>query len=402
MSKSEKQPLTVIQLQDCEVTLLGTAHVSRQSTETVERMLRCGNYDAVAVELCESRYRMIQNPDELEKMDLFRVIREGKTSMVIANLALGAYQQKMADELGIEPGAEMRVAITVADDIDIPVVLVDREIGITLKRIYRNIPWWRRFTLAAGLLGTALSNEKVSEEDIEKLKEGDILESALGSLKNNDKSLFKPLINERDQFMSAKIQQVVTGNDYKHLLVVIGAGHLSGMQKILEGNPQPVVQETVDTLARLETLPAENRWFKFIPWLIVFLILGGFATGFQKSPEMGWQMVVDWVLINGSLSALGALIALAHPLTVITAFLAAPLTSLNPTIGAGMVTGAMEAWLRKPTVQDFQYLKTDVTHLKGWWNNRVARVLLVFLLSSLGSGFGTYLAGFMIFQRLAG
>ncbi len=202
--------------------------------------------------------------------------------------------------------------------------------------------------------------------------------------------------------MAAKIQQVVADNDYKRLLVVIGAGHLSGMQKILESKPQPTVQKAVDTITELETLPAESNWPKLIPWLIVLLIVGGFVTGFQKSPEMGWKMVIDWVLINGSLSALGALIAFAHPLTIITAFLAAPLTSLNPTIGAGMVTGALDAWLCKPNVEDFQQLKTDITHLKGWWKNRVARVLLVFLLSSLGSAVGTYIAGFTIFQRLAG
>jgi pheromone shutdown-related protein TraB len=402
LSNQEIEPQAVILLGETRITLLGTAHVSRQSADKVRELLSSGNYDAVAIELCNSRYQAMSDPDKLAKMDLFQVLREGKTSMVMANLALSAYQQKMANELGIEPGAEMKVAIEVADFQSIPISLIDREIGITLKRIYRNIPWWRRLTLVSALLATSLSNQKVSEEDIEQLKQDDILESALSGLKENDRSLFEPLIGERDQYMVSRLRSELANSTIENMLVVIGAGHLKGMLALLEKTPAPSEHDNQQTLNALNTIPSASRWPKLIPWLIVCAIIAGFAIGFQKSPQMGIDMVVDWVLINGGLSALGAALAWAHPITIITAFLAAPLTSLNPMIGAGMVTAAMEVFLRKPKVGDFAQLKTDVTQWRGWWKNRVARILLVFFLSSLGSAIGTYVAGFSIFHRLAG
>ncbi|MEE9424874.1 MAG: TraB/GumN family protein [Methylococcales bacterium] len=402
MNSLETEPQAVILLGETRITLLGTAHVSRQSADKVRELLSSGNYDAVAIELCNSRYQAITNPDNLAQMDLFQVLREGKTSMVMANLALSAYQQKMANELGIEPGAEMKAAIEVADQQSIPVSMIDREIGTTLKRIYRNIPWWRKLTLVSALLASSLSNEKVSEDDIEQLKQGDILESALSGLKENERSLFKPLIGERDQYMALRLRSELADSNIKNMLVVIGAGHLKGMQTLLEKTPAPTQQTIQQTLDELNAIPAASRWPKLIPWVIVAAIVTGFAIGFQKSPQMGLGMVIDWVLINGGLSALGAALAWAHPLTIITAFLAAPLTSLNPMIGAGMVTAAMEVFLRKPKVGDFAQLKNDVTKLSGWWKNRVARILLVFFLSSMGSAIGTYVAGFSIFQRLAG
>lgn len=402
MNSLATEPQAVILLGETRITLLGTAHVSRQSADKVRELLSTGDYDAVAVELCNSRYQAITNPDNLAKMDLFQVLREGKTSMVMANLALSAYQQKMANELGIEPGAEMKAAIEVADQQSIPVSMIDREIGTTLKRIYRNIPWWRKLTLVSALLASSLSNEKVSEDDIEQLKQGDILESALSGLKENERSLFKPLIGERDQYMALRLRAELADSNIKNMLVVIGAGHLKGMQALLEKTPPPTQQNIQQDLDELNTIPVASRWPKLIPWLIVVAIVTGFAIGFQKSPQMGLGMVIDWVLINGGLSALGAALAWAHPLTIITAFLAAPLTSLNPMIGAGMVTAAMEVFLRKPKVGDFAQLKNDVTRLSGWWKNRVARILLVFFLSSMGSAIGTYVAGFSIFHRLAG
>ncbi|HFD13160.1 MAG TPA: TraB/GumN family protein [Crenotrichaceae bacterium] len=396
-----EEPKAELKLGETHVTLLGTAHVSRQSADTVRALLSSDQYDAVAVELCSSRHGVLSNPDTLAKMNLFQVLREGKASMVMANLALSAYQQKMANELGIDPGAEMKVAIEVAGQKSMPVLLIDREIGTTLKRIYRNIPWWKRLALMSALLASAFSNEKVSEDDIEQLKQGDILESALSGLKENDRSLFKPLIDERDQYMVARLRSELTDSNIKNLLVVIGAGHLKGMQALLEKTPAPSQQDNQKTQDSLNAIPPASRWPKLIPWLIVCAIVAGFAIGFQRSPQMGWQMIIDWVVINGGLSALGATLAWAHPMTILTAFLAAPLTSLNPMIGAGMVAGAMEIFMRKPRVGDFAQLKSDVTKLSGWWTNRVARILLVFFLSSLGSAIGTYIAGFSIFQRLA-
>lgn len=392
------EPIKTIHMDRCSITMLGTAHVSKASADKVQELIATGKYDAIAVELCPSRHRAIVNPDALAKMDLFQVIKNGQASMVAASLALGAFQQRMAEQFGIEPGAEMRVAIKDAQEAKLPVILIDREIGTTLKRIYYNVPWWKRMGLFGGLIGSVISKEKVSEAEIEKLKEGDVLESTFSQFAEDEKDLFTPLIAERDQYMSARLIKESNENNYQHILVVVGAGHMNGMQHQLENK---CIKDPEETITELDTQPTSGGWLKFLPWAIVGLIFIGFAIGFMRSPELGTAMVLDWVLINGGLSALGAAIAFAHPLTIMTAFFAAPLTSLNPTIGAGMVVAAAETYFRKPKVVDFNRLRNDTTTLKGWWNNQVTRILLVFILSTLGSAIGTYVAGFRIFERLS-
>ncbi len=394
----DQAPLVEVKVGDTQITLLGTAHVSRASAEQVKSLLESGEYDAVAVELCPSRYNAIINPDALAKMDLFRVIRDGKASMVAANLALGAYQQRLAEQFDIEPGAEQRAAIDYAQQAHCPVLLIDREIGVTLKRVMHSVPWWKRFGLFAGLLASVISKEEVSEAEIEGLKEGDMLETTFAEFAEDREDLYRPLIDERDRYMAARIEQEVDQQQPKRILAVLGAGHVKGIEGYLEQR----VDDPAAEIDELDRLPRPSRWPKLIPWFIVALVFIGFGLGFARSPELGWELVLDWVLINGGLSALGALLAAAHPLTVLIAFLAAPLTSLNPTIGAGMVTAGVEIYLRRPRVGDFGELRHDTTELKGWWRNRVSRTLLVFLFSTIGSAVGTYVAGFRIFERLAG
>jgi pheromone shutdown-related protein TraB len=398
MLQTDQEPQREIQIGDSRVTLLGTAHVSRASAEQVRRLLDEGSYDSVAVELCPSRYNALINPDDLAKMDLLKVVKQGRVAMVMASLALGAYQQRLAEQFGIEPGAEQREAIRIARESHLPLLLIDREISVTLKRVAGNLSWWKRFGLFAGLLAGILSKEEVSEAEIEHLKEGDILETTFAEFAEDRQDLYQPLIDERDRYMAARLLQEIEQQGHENLLAVVGAGHLNGIARYLEAQ----TGAPAETIASLETLPRPSRWPKVIPWAIVALVLVGFLLGFQRNPDLGWQMVSDWVLINGGLSALGALIAAAHPLTVLTAFLAAPITSLNPTVGAGMVTAAAEIFLRKPTVADFSRLRNDTTSLRGWWRNRVSRTLLVFFLSTLGSAIGTYVAGFRIFDRLTG
>jgi pheromone shutdown-related protein TraB len=402
---SKEEPLFRHQLAGKSITVLGTAHVSKTSADKVYELLATGQYDGVAIELCPSRYNSMIDPDSLAKMDLFRVFKEGKASMVIASLALGAYQQKMAEEFGIEPGAEMRMAIDQAKVMKSEVHLIDREVGTTLKRVYNNVPWWKKMGIMGGLLGSVVSNEKVSEEEIERLKEGDILETTFSQFAEEAKELYGPLIDERDQYMAARLEQIVSQSDNQSILAVVGAGHLKGIESYLTKDeqittPEALYHKAQQTIERLDALPKKSRWPKIIPWFIVAILIAGFAIGFNKSTDLGMQLIIYWVVINGSLSALGAAIAKGHPLTVIGAFIAAPITSLNPTIGAGMVTAAIELYLRKPNVGDFSALKKDTTHLSGWWKNKVARTLLVFFFSTMGSAIGTYVAGFKIFESL--
>ena len=398
MNQSQVEPQVELQIGEGRITLLGTAHVSRASADKVRELLHTGDYDAVAVELCPSRYSAIIDPDAMARMDLFKVLKDGKGTMVAANLALGAYQQRLADQFGIEPGAEQREAIKYAQENHSPVLLIDREIGITLKRVASNVPWWQRLTLFSGLLASLLTNDDVEEEEVERLKEGDILETTFAEFAEDRKDLYLPLIDERDRYMAARLLDEMQQDGHKSILAVIGAGHMNGIRRYLEQG----IDQPKQMVAELDSLPVPKKWPKLIPWAIVALILFGFALGFSRSSDLGWGMVADWVLINGGLSALGALIAGAHPLTTIAAFVAAPITSLNPTVGAGMATAAVEIYLRKPRVGDFSDLRHDTTHLKGWWHNRVSRTLLVFLFSTLGSAIGTYVAGFRIFGQLAG
>jgi pheromone shutdown-related protein TraB len=398
MNQEQEEPQVEVQIGEGVITLLGTAHVSKASADKVRELLHTGEYDAVAVELCPSRYNAIIDPDAMAQMDLFKVLKEGKGTMIAANLALGAYQQRLAEQFDIEPGAEQREAIKYALENHSPVLLIDREIGVTLKRVAGNVAWWKRVGLFSGLVASLLAKDDVDEEEIERLKEGDILETTFAEFAEDRQDLFIPLIDERDRYMAARLVDEIYTEGHKNILAVVGAGHMQGIKRYLEqglDKPKQIVEE-------LDSLPAPKKWPKFIPWAIVILVLSGFAIGFYRSSELGWGLVADWVFINGGLSALGALLAGAHPLTTIAAFLAAPLTSLNPTVGAGMATAAVEIYLRKPRVGDFSELRHDTTHLKGWWQNRVSRTLLVFLFSTLGSAIGTYVAGFKIFGQLAG
>lgn len=392
-------PRRVIESGDTRYTLLGTAHVSRASADEVRALVRSGEFDAVAIELCQSRYQSLTEPDALAEQDLFQIFRQGKAGMVAASLALGAFQQRVAEQSGIEPGAEMRAAVDECRRADLPLLLVDRDVGVTLKRIYTNVPWWQRASLITGLFGSLLSRQKVSSEEIERLKQGDVLESTFSEFAEQSEALYTPLIAERDRYMALRLAEDNPRHRYRNVLVVVGAGHLKGLAGHLE---QPLPEAPSDERKSLEATPDRARWWKALPWLITALVLTGFVIGFSRDTQLGWQLIGEWFLINGVLSGLGAAIALAHPLTVVATFFAAPLTSLNPTIGAGFVAAGVELALRRPKVRDFSLLRHDVASVKGWWRNRVSRTLLVFLLATIGSAAGTWIAGLRIAGQLFG
>jgi len=390
-------PRRVVEVDGSRVTLLGTAHVSHESVEDVRRELRDGDYDAVAVELCQPRYARLTGTDDWRDIDLFRIIRSGRMGMVAAQLALSAYQKRLAEQIGIEPGAEMRAAVEGAAGQGRPVWLIDRNIGVTLKRLVRRVPWYQRWPLMMGILSTAMSRGEVETDDIEQLKEGDILESTFSEFAERSPRLYDTVVTERDRYMAASLREQITRERPTHVLAVIGAGHLRGLAERLAGPPgTPPAEER----AVLDRLPPPGRMLRILPWVVVAIILAGFAIGFTRGQDIGWRLVGDWVVINGTLTAVGAVLARAHPLTVVTAFVAAPLTSLNPTIGAGMVTAAIQTAIRPPLMRDFDELRERITEIRYWWSNRLTRVLLVFVFCTAGSAAATYIAGFRIFGQL--
>ncbi|MDC1128007.1 TraB/GumN family protein [Gammaproteobacteria bacterium] len=393
----QKKPYIDININGSSVRILGTAHVSQISVDQVRTEIESEQYSDIAVELCESRYEMMSDPDAFGKLNLVEIIRKGKALMVTAMLAMGAFQQRIAEQFGVEPGAEMRTAVLEAKKRELVVHLIDRNIGVTLRRIYGSVAWWKRPHLFLGLLGSVLSNDKVEESEIEDLKERDVIESALSQLQESAGDLFIPLIDERDEFMAVKIWRIANASPCR-VLAVVGAGHLTGIAKYLD----KISNDCEARLNELDKVPKKKNWIAVIPWAIVALILFGFYLGFSRSPEMGISLLVEWALINGGFASLGVLIAGGHFLTILGAFFAAPITSLNPTIGAGMVTGLIEAWVRKPTVSDFGALRKDTVTWRGWRRNKVARTLLAFVFGTLGSAIGTYVAGFRIVGQLLG
>jgi len=394
-SQDAAQPHVDIQIGATSVRLLGTAHVSRVSAEAVAREIDSGDYDEIAIELCVNRHRGMIDPDTLERMDLFEVIRGGQVPMITAMLAMAAFQQRIAEQFGIEPGAEMRAAIEGARARSLKLHLIDRDIGTTLRRIYRNVPWYKRMYLFSGLFASIIVDDEIPESEIEALKEGDLLESTFAQFADSAHQIYQPLIDERDQYMAAHLLDIADSG-VKRVLAVVGAGHLKGIRRYLEEG----INERAARLRELDTVPAGATWVKHIPTFLVLLFVVGFVIGFMRSPELGWSLILQWIFITGGLAALGTLVAGGHILTITSAFLGAPLTTLHPAIGIGMVTAPVEAWIRKPTVADFKKLRKDTSTVAGWRRNRVARTFLVFFLSTLGAASGTYIAGFRIIHRL--
>lgn len=398
---ADTEPLRHTYVDGVHFYLLGTAHVSHKSAVLVTELIETQAFDTVAVELCPSRHQAIANDDAWRDLDIFQLLREGKGGMMMASLAMSAYQRRIAEKLGVEPGAEMKAAISACQSYNTPLWLIDRDIGVTLKRASARLGWWKKWVMLNGLFFSMFSREEISEEEIEALKQGDLLDQTFAQFSEATPELYESLIAERDQYMAAKLRSEL-GNQHKdhvpkRVLAVVGAGHLAGISQSLK---DPMLQPE-KRIKSLEELPSTRSIWKLIPWAILALVLTGFAIGFSRSPELGWALIATWVIINGGLSAIGALIARGHPLTVLTALLAAPLTSLNPTVGAGMVTGAVEAWIKKPRVGDFESLRTDIGTLAGWYRNRVSHIFLVFFASNLGSAAGTWIAGLSMIRQLS-
>ena len=389
------QPHAIVERDGVRYTLLGTAHVSKASVDAVRDAVGSGRFDAVAVELDPPRLQALTDPEALAKLDLIQVIRTGRTAMFAANLALAAYQRRLAEQLGIEPGAELKRAVLEARQRNLPVHLIDREVGLTFKRASHRLGWWSRAKLGGGLMASLLVDENVADEDIEKLKQGDLLESSFSEFASDSPELYESVIAERDRYMAARLRE--SHGEAREVLAVVGAGHLQGMARHL----QEETRDPVTIREELEALPKKSD----IPWFTIVLavfVLGGFAWGFYRGGlEVGSDLLLNWVLATGVLGAIGCAIAGGHPLSILTAFIASPITPLHPALASGTLSALVEAWVRKPTYADFMALRDDVGTVRGWWKNRVARVLLNFFLTSLGTAIGVWTGGAAMASKVA-
>lgn len=396
--EAESSDVTRVLLEDGrEIIVIGTAHISQKSVDIVKQTIAAEEPDVVAIELDEGRYEAIKNPDAWQNLNLREVMKKGQTTFLIARLALMSFQKRMASHTGVRPGAEMIAAIDATQASDIQLELIDRDIQVTLRRAWRMTPWWRRSMMATMLVGGVFQKTEVDEDELEKLRESHNIAELLEEMGEGMPELKRVILDERDSYMAAKIRKI----EGQKIVVVIGAAHKAGMVKKLEENEQ------VD-LDILMHVPEKEKWTKIIPWIFPLAIIGVFVFAyFNGNYEEMKTAALAWVLMNGTLAALGCIIALAHPLTIIAGFIAAPITSLVPVIGVGMVTGPIQATFSTPTVRDMENAGDDFS-FKGVWTNKFLRVLLVFVLSTLGSLIGSLASlGFLkdlilpIFEQLS-
>ncbi|MCM3575765.1 TraB/GumN family protein [Mesobacillus subterraneus] len=375
-----EENITRIEMNGKEYILIGTAHVSKHSAEQVKEVIEAERPDSVCVELDEQRYQTITEGSKWQEMDIIQVIKEKRASLLLMNLAISSFQNRMAKELGIKAGQEMIQGIESAKEVGAKLVLADRNIQITFSRIWGNLGLKGKAILLSQIITSIFSRDSISEEELEKLKEQDTINAMLNEFTETFPRLKKPLIDERDQYLAQKIKEAPG----EKIVAVLGAAHVPGIKEEIKKDHD---------LNKLRAIPPKSNWPKVIGWSIPILILAIIVYTFLANPTAGFAQTVSWILWNGSLSALGAAIAMGHPLTILTAFIAAPITSLNPLLAAGWFAGLAQAYIRRPNVKDFETLSEDVFSLKGFWRNKVSRILLIVVLANLGSSLGTFIGG---------
>jgi len=372
--------VTRISSGDKEIILIGTAHVSPKSVEEVREVIETEKPDTVCVELDEQRYQAVMNRKKWQETDIIKIIKEKKATFLLINLVLSSYQKRLAKQFNINPGQEMIQGIQSAREIGAELVLADRDIRVTFSRIWRGLSLWNKLKLLFSIVVSIFSDETITEEELEKLKSQDILDAVLSEFTSAFPQLRVPLLDERDQYLAQKIKEAPG----RKIVAVLGAAHVAGVKKEINREHD---------LSALSSVPPGSRLTKAILWLIPLLIIGIIVYTFLSNPSAGIYQVLSWVLWNGSIAAIGAALAFAHPLAIATAFVVSPISSLNPLLAAGWFAGLVQVFVCRPSVEAFENLAEDVLSLKGFWTNKVTRVLLVIALTNIGSTAGAFLGG---------
>ncbi len=369
----------LVRLGDKLVYLVGTAHVSKKSAELAERIIKDIKPDSVAVELCDSRFQALQDPDRWKNTDIVKVIRSGRAYLLMAQLLLAGFQKKIGEKLEVKPGLEMLLSINAAKEVNAQTVLADRDIRTTLKRTWSALSLWSASKLITAMISSLFVAEEISEEEVERLKSLDALEVMMKELSDAIPEVRQTLIDERDQYLAAKIQEAPG----KSVVAILGAGHIPGVKKLLG---------TKIDIAPLEVIPPKGLVSKLIGWSIPIIFIGMIVGGFFTAGSgASIEMVKTWIVVTGTFASIGALLAFSHPLTVVSAFVGAPFATINPFIAAGWISGLVEAMIRKPRVADLEHIADDVTTLRGFWKNRVSKILLVVAFTNLGAMAGMFI-----------
>lgn len=377
--------ITVFQYGDKAITLIGTAHVSKESARLVKKTIDEVLPDSVCIELDEDRYKNIQNPKFWENTNVSQIIKEKKVGLMLANIALSSYQKRMAKEMHTTPGQEMLQGIQSAEEYHCNLVLADRNIQITFLRIWRKLSLWVKCKLFVTLLFR--DGDTDDDVDLENLMNKDNLKIALSSIDQNFPQIAEILIHERDQYLANKIK-TAAGNK---IVAIVGAAHIQGIQKEIYKKQD---------MERLSSIPKPKKSSRVVAWIIPTIVFLLIAYGFATNMETGLQQMGAWVLWNSSMAAIFTAMALGHPLSILTSFVLAPITSLNPLLACGWFTGLVEANIRKPTVGDINNVPEDIFHIKRIYKNRFLRALAVVLLTNIGSVVGTFIAGSNIIGNL--
>ncbi len=382
--------VTVIPLADKTILLVGTAHISRQSADLVEQVIANEKPDTVCIELDEKRFAALANRKRWQNLDLKEIIRKKQLSTLLVNLILASYQKKLGGKLGVMPGTELLRAARIAEENNIPVELCDREVRVTLRRAWHATSLWKKGYLIASLIASLFDTTELDEEKLTELRSKDVLSELMDELGNALPDTKRVLIDERDIFMAEKIKAAAG----RRIVAVVGAGHMEGMQRVIKEDNRDIIEE-------INTIPPVSKLWKIVGWSIPAAILLSIAAiGFRQGAGEAAANALFWVLANGIPSAIGAVLAWAHPATIISAFAAAPITSLTPVIGAGYVCAFVQVMTRPPVVKEFENVGTDIGRIRGWWQNKLLRIFLVFIMTGLGSSIGTWVGGYRIFSNL--
>ncbi len=384
-----KENIKRLNLNGKEIILLGTAHVSQDSIDEANALIEEERPDRVGIELDDGRYENLKNPENWRNIDISKVLKEKRGWVLLANLALGSFQKRMGAGVGVKPGDELKAAADKAESLNIPIELIDRPIQTTLRRAWAKNSFWGKCKLLSVLVSAIFDKEEISSEEVENLKNSSEMDQMMGELADYLPDVKTVLIDERDQYLASKIWQSFDHGGNK-ILAVVGAGHLPGIVRHLNSF---AAGESAPSIEEISIVPPPGKLSKILAWAIPVAILSLIVAGFFKGgAQTSAEMLLNWWLVNGVLAAIGAVLALAHPLTIFISFMGACVTAINPFIGIGIVAGLVQAWVSKPKVNDMENLMNDAASLKGFYRNRILKVLLVFFLVSIGGSIGTFAA----------